>query len=289
MRIDSHQHFWTTSRPNDYGFLTPAAGVLYRDYLPRDLEPQLEAAGIDGTVAVQAAPSDAETEWLLDLAESTEMVLGVVGWLEMDTEPDAFRRRLRELRRRRRFCGLRPMLQDLNDDRWILRPRVLSNLKTVAAEGVAFDILVYPRHLPFVCEMLDATPGLRAVVDHLAKPFIRRGEVQPWADWISRVAAHSNVLCKLSGMATEADHQSWRQQDFVPYVTHIAREFGPGRVMFGSDWPVCLQAASYAQVCAILEGALPEDFRPHREAVWGGNAAAFYGLSKRTGRLSGAD
>ncbi|ANH82733.1 hypothetical protein A8C56_18695 [Niabella ginsenosidivorans] len=283
MKIDAHQHFWSTKRPNDYGFLTPAAGVLYKEYLPDDLKPRLEEAGVDYTVLVQAAETEAETRWLLDLARGADYIAGVVGWIDFDTDPGTFIQRLNAFRANPKFIGVRPMLQDLPDDRFILRPRVLENLRTVAALDFPFDILVYPRHLPHIYEMLQKVPLLRAVIDHMAKPEIRTHEIASWRFWMRKISRFPNVWCKLSGMVTEADHSNWQQQDFVPYVQCMIKHFGCRRLMYGSDWPVCLQAATYMQVhnllAAVLED-LPEKLEDREwNAVFGSNAARFYKLN----------
>jgi len=288
VKIDSHQHFWSLQRPNDYGFLTPAAGVLYRDWLPADLEPVLKSAGVERTILVQAAETLEETQWLLDLAGQTDFVAGVVGWVNMDTDTASFRRDLDAFRRHPKFVGLRPMLQDLDDDRFILRPHVLENLKVTAALDFPFDILIYPKHLPHIYEMLQRVPGLRAVIDHLAKPVIRSGQIDSWQFWMEKISRIPGVWCKLSGMVTEADHQQWKKEDFVPYVHAIMNSFGAERVMFGSDWPVCLQAATYQQVLSLLEEVLDE--LPGRldtmelERIFGENAAAFYKVQRDQGR-----
>lgn len=283
MRIDAHQHFWSTKRPNDYGFLVPAAGVLYNEYRPEDLKPVLDTVGIDYTVVVQAAETEEETNWLLDLVEEAEYVAGVVGWIDFDTDSGTFRKKLDHFRKYRKFIGVRPMLQDLPDDRFILRPGVLENLKIVADLDFPFDILIYPKHLPHIYEMLKKVPGLRAVIDHVAKPEIRNGKIEPWLSWMQKISQFPNVWCKLSGMVTEADHHSWEQRDFDPYIQGIAGTFGPMRLMFGSDWPVCLQAATYAQVYDLLIKGLeklPERLNDaQQEAVFGGNASRFYKLN----------
>lgn len=275
-RIDAHQHYWRLSR-GDYGWLKPELGVLYRDYMPADLEPHLREHNIQATVLVQAAPTLAETEFMLQLSDCHDSIAGVVGWL--DLEADDFGHVLDALRRHPKFKGVRPMLQDLADDRWILRPNVLRSLELLAERDIPIDFLTFPRHLPHLVTVLQKVPNLRGVVDHLSKPAIAKRELQPWQDWLAEVAQFPSVWCKLSGMVTEADHRTWRYEDFVPYVEHALRVFGPNRVMFGSDWPVCLLAASYGQVIDVLRAALGKELIPQLEAaVFGENAARFYRL-----------
>ena len=276
MRIDAHQHYWKVSR-GDYGWMSPDMTVLYRDYQPADLEPLLKANGIDRTVVVQAAPTVAETEYLLDLADRHESSAKVVGWLDM--ESDDFAKELDRLARRPKFAGIRPMIQDLPDDAWMLRPAVLKNLAVLADRGFTFDFLIHPRHLDYALEVVRRVPGLRCVVDHIAKPDIKRGVLDPWRDGIARLAEHPNVYCKLSGMVTEADHDKWTSDDLRPFARHAVACFGYERIMFGSDWPVCLLAATYDQVVAACRDILADDLTPEREkAVFGGNAARFYGI-----------
>jgi len=279
--IDSHQHFWSIHRENDYGFLTPEAGVLYRDYLPEHLRPILSKEGIQYTIAVQAAQSIEETKWLLNVVEDVDYVLGVVGWLDMDTDHAHFSSQLSVLRKHKKFIGVRPMLQDIEDDRWILRDQVITNLKWLASEDFPFDILVYPRHLPYIFEMLERVAGLRAVVDHLAKPNIKDGEIEDWGRWLEKISAFPNVYCKLSGMVTEADHANWKKEDMIPFVDHALQCFGPDRVMFGSDWPVCNLAAAYETVYRLLKRIAAELGADRRaEAIFGGNATKFYKLNE---------
>lgn len=276
-RIDAHHHFWWIER-GDYGWLTPSAGILYRDYGPRDLEPELAAYGIDQTVLVQAAPTQAETEHLLSIADDTPWVAGVVGWLDFEAED--FPQRLSRLRRSPKFVGLRPMIQDIPDDQWIKRPKVREALRAMAGEGVPIDFLTHPRHLPHVLAVLEELPTLKAVVDHISKPPIASGRLDPWRGHIARLAALPQVYCKLSGLITEADHRAWRARDLAPFVRHAFDVFGPERVMFGSDWPVCLLAGSYGQAMAALVDALGDRLDPPAAArLFGENAAAFYGLA----------
>lgn len=287
MRIDAHQHYWKLDR-GDYGWLTPESGPIYRDYLPPDLKPHLDQCGIGRTVAVQAAPTVDETRFLLSLADQWGSIAGVVGWL--DLESSTFERDLEELCAHPKFKGIRPMIQDLPKDDWIIQPRVLDALKFVAEKGIAFDFLTYPRHLPLVVQVLEQVPGLRSVIDHISKPPIARGQLQPWADRLKEVAMHPNVYCKLSGMITEADHKNWKPEDLKPFVDHALEVFGPERVMYGSDWPVCLLAGSYEQVYRTLANLLEGRLDAAEEAaVFGGNAARFYRLYNPGAKTSGND
>jgi L-fuconolactonase len=281
MRIDSHQHYWKAER-GDYHWMSPAVPILCRDYLPSDLRPSLLRHGIEKTILVQAAQTVAETDFLLELAGTNESVAGVIGWLDM--EASDFIEQFAHYRGHPKFLGLRPMLQDLPDDQWILRPQVLSALECVAEADVPFEFLTYPRHLPFVLEALQSIPRLRAVIDHISKPEIRVGRLEPWKNWVSRLAGCPNLYCKLSGMITEADHQRWSVDDLRPYADHVIDCFGIDRVMFGSDWPVCLQAGSYDQVIGALEEIVsPRRSEELERKLFGDNAISFYKLNAEAG------
>lgn len=276
MRVDSHQHFWQVSR-GDYSWMTPAVPVLYRDYFPEDLKPSLAKHRIDKTILVQAAPTVAETDFLLDLAKRNEFVGGVVGWLDMES-PD-FAERFAVYRQKPKFIGIRPMLQDLPKDDYIVKRAVIDSLKVVAGANFPFDFLTYPRHLPYVLQALDRAPNLRAVVDHISKPEIKARKMKPWKSLIWEVAQHQNVYCKLSGMVTEADLNTWTVDDLRPYVEHVVECFGLERVMFGSDWPVCLRAGTYDRVIEALQTILAPVLNAASEtAAFGSNAARFYGI-----------
>jgi len=276
MKIDSHQHFWKASR-GDYHWMGPAVQVLCRDYLPPDLLPHLKKNKMDKTILVQAAQTKAETDFLLDLAAQYDFIAGVIGWLDMDS-PD-FPKQLDLYAKKPKFLGIRPMLQDLPDDDWILRPRVIQALKWVVDRDMPFEFLTYTRHLPHVLTVLETVPGLRAVVDHVSKPEIKNRKLDPWRELMARVAKHPSVYCKLSGMITEADHKTWTPDDLRPYVEHVLDCFSVDRVMFGSDWPVCLLAGSYDQVTAALQAVIkPRIDKRGEAAVFGENAARFYKL-----------
>ena len=273
--LDSHQHFWKIER-GDYGWMGDHVAPLLRDFMPDDLRPHLRRAGVTRTIVVQAAETEAETAFLLDLAASTDIIAGVVGWLDMDS--DGFPDRLAALRRNPLFVGLRPMLQGLPDDDWILRPRVLDHLALVAEMGVPLDILTFPRHLPHMLKALERTPGLKAVVDHLSKPDIAAGRLGPWRGLMTDMSYFPRVSCKLSGMVTEAS-PDWALDDFRGFVDHVAACFGEDRLLFGSDWPVATLHASYAEVMNIARTILSEHFGPEALLkVFGANAEAFYGV-----------
>lgn len=272
--IDAHQHFWQPDR-GDYGWLDGAADILRRNYLPTDLKPTLDRFGVAQTILVQAAPTVAETDYLLRLADENAFIAGVVGWL--DLEGEGFAADLKRLSAKPKFVGVRPMLQDLEDDRWILKPRVLGALAKIAEAGLAFDILTFPRHLPYVGEALARVPQLRAVIDHMSKPPIAVGGMEPWKSEIARLAAIPGLHCKLSGLITEARHVSWSVADLQPYVAHVVACFGPDRLIWGSDWPVCRLAGEYGDVLASVMLALPPELRADAR-IFGGNAAQFYRL-----------
>lgn len=269
-RIDSHHHIWTVSR-GDYGWLTPDLPI-YRDYSLDDLRPLL--GDIGATVLVQAAPTEAETAFMLTVARASGgLVRGVVGWTDF-TAPDAATR-IADLARDPLLKGLRPMLQDIVDPRWILRPDVEPALRAMVQAGLRFDALVQPRHLSVVAELCARHPDLRIVVDHGAKPAIASGALSPWADGIARLAAETTVCCKLSGLVTEAA-ADWRIDDLRPYVDHLIACFGAERLMWGSDWPVVDLAGGYARWRQTADDL----FGDHdRDAILGRTAALFYDLA----------
>ncbi|USK36657.1 amidohydrolase family protein (plasmid) [Bacillus sp. F19] len=275
MRIDSHQHFWTLYR-GDYGWLTPELKVLFRDYLPGDLLVHLKENQFDQTILVQAAPTLAETEYLLRLYEQNDFIAGVVGWLNLESAN--FEKEYKRLKSHKGFVGIRPMLQDLEDDQWILRPEVNNNIQLLVDDDFPIDILVFPRHLPYIIRLLKIFPNLRAVINHIAKPDIANGILEPWKDHMAEIALYEKVMCKCSGMITEAK-QPFSSSDIQPYVQHIISVFSAEKVMFGSDWPVCLLAGDYKQVYETLKETLPENLsRNDLQGIFGKNAARFYKL-----------
>ena len=273
--IDSHQHFWQVGR-FDYPWMSSEVEVLYRDYLPEALEPVLRENGVARTVAVQASNSVEETRWLLGLADAHPFVAGVVGWVDL-AAPEVGRQ-LDELAAHQKFKGVRHLVEDEPADDWLVRPEVLRGMRELASRGLSYDLLVRVRHLPHARRLADECRDLRLVVDHAAKPPIAAGETKEWARGLGSLAECPNVFCKLSGLVTEADHRRWHTEDLRPYVETALEHFGPGRLIYGSDWPVCLLAARYGRVLrafqTLLDGLGAED----RRRVFRDNAAAFYRL-----------
>ncbi len=273
-RIDAHQHFWRLSR-GDYGWLTPALAPIYRDFMPSDLAPMLERHSIEGTVLVQAAPTEAETGFMLELATANDFIEGVVGWTDF-AAPDA-PARIARLARHPKLKGLRPMIQDIEDVDWMLRPELDPAYGAMAETGLVFDALVLPRHLKNLSVLLARHPGMRVVVDHCAKPEIALGDFDAWAKDIAEVAEGSDAFCKLSGLVTEAG-ADWTVNGLRRYSDHVLACFGAERVVWGSDWPVCTLAASYDAWVEATEALLRGCTEEERGAIMGGNAARLYGL-----------
>jgi L-fuconolactonase len=276
-RIDAHQHFWDPSR-GDYGWLTPQLTSLYHVYGSNDLKPLREAANIGRTVVVQAAPTVDETRYLLDLARDDDSIAGIVGWVPFDA-PDASAL-IVELAREPKFKGVRPMLQDLDDDRWIENPLLSPAIETLIEQDLAFDALIFSRHIASLKVFVERFPALRIVIDHGAKPPIRDGQAgwQAWADGIAQLAAlPQKLFCKLSGLATEAS-PGWSVATLKPYVDHLLENFGPERLMWGSDWPVLNLNGDYASWHAAARTLTSGLNEPEKESVFGGNARSFYQL-----------
>ncbi|MCC8954529.1 amidohydrolase family protein [Bradyrhizobium sp. Pear77] len=276
MRIDAHHHVWTLARA-DYGWLTPERGPIYRDFGLADLMPHLAAAAIEGTILVQAAPTEAETAFMLDVAKGAELVRGVVGWIDFDADDAATR--VDMIAGRELLVGLRPMVQDIAADDWLLRPELAAPLEAMAQYGLVFDALVLPRHLPRLVQVVDRHPDLQFVLDHFGKPQLATGDIAAWKDDVASLAARSNVVCKLSGLATEAA-PNWQVADLREAVEHALACFGPQRMLWGSDWPVVNLAGGYAQWFAAAEALLADLSSEARAAIFGGNAARVY-LSSR--------
>lgn len=272
--IDAHQHFWTIAR-DDYAWLSPDDAVLYRDFGPPDLAPLIAEADITQTVLVQAAPTLAETQYLLGMADATDWVGAVVGWAPLDA-PEV-EQALESLAAHPTLRGVRPMIQDNADDDWMLGDAVAVGLQALAGLGLRFDALVHPRHLGRLRELLRRHPDLRVVIDHGAKPEIAAGRFDAWAADMQAIARETDACCKLSGLLTEAAPGAGRGE-LERYVSHLIECFGPERLMWGSDWPVVELAGGFRHWCAVSEALLAGLSEADRDAIRGETARRFYGL-----------
>ncbi|MES1201071.1 MAG: amidohydrolase family protein [Pseudomonadota bacterium] len=273
--IDAHQHFWRIGQ-NDCTWPTPDLAAIHRDFLPSDLKPLAKAAGVTGVVLVQSQPSDRDTDWLLELARADDLILGVVGWVDFKAADAPAR--IAQLAAAPKLRGLRPMLQGLPEDDWILDPAAAPGLEAMIAAGVAFDALIFTRHLRHIRVLARRYPELRIVIDHGAKPPIAAEAFEPWAGEIAETAKAPNIFCKLSGLLTES-RADQRPDALARYITHLFGCFGAERLVWGSDWPVLNLAGDYA---GWLEFALTQcrALNPGAEgAVFGENARRFYGLA----------
>ena len=275
MRLDSHQHFWSYDAAQ-YPWI-PKGTPLHRDWLPADLAPLLAASGLDGCVAVQARQTVEESRWLLALADRAAIVRGVVGWVDLrSTQVGA---QLAEFSRHPKFRGVRHVVQDEPDAGFMLGAEFQRGIGALHQFGLTYDILVFPKQLPAAIELARKFPHQPFVLDHLAKPPIRDGALSPWREQIRELAKAPNVFCKISGMVTEADHAQWKAADFAPFLDVVFAAFGEDRVMFGSDWPVCLLAGEYARVFALVNDFAAQFTPVAKEKLFGWNAARFYGIA----------
>ena len=267
MIVDAHQHFWQVGK-FDYPWMTSDLGILYRDYLPSGA-----VSGVDQIVVVQASNSVAESRWLLKLADENDFIGGVVGWVELaSADVDE---QLTELTRNPKFKGVRHLVESEPADDWLVQPAVIAGLQRLTGYGLPYDLLVHTRHLRHVKTVIEKCPDQRFVIDHLAKPPIAKHGFDEWARNFQPLAGYPNVYCKLSGLVTEADWNTWTTDDLRPYVEYALELFGPRRLMFGSDHPVCLLAASYARVLESFQEIIADEYH---NAVFAENARTFYGL-----------
>jgi len=274
--IDAHQHFWKYD-PQEYDWINAEMSVLKKDFEPTDLNPLLEAQGMRGCVAVQARQTEAENEYLLSLSDSFPEVLGVVGWL--DLQADELEEKLEAYRPFGALKGIRHIVQAEPDPEFLLRENFIRGIKLLGEAGLTYDILVFEQQFPAVLRFLERCPDQPFVLDHLGKPTIEGGPTKNWEEGIRRMAEHPNVFCKLTGLVTEADWKNWKFEDFNAFLEVAAEAFGPKRLMFGSDWRVCLLAAdSYATVMEIVEQFTSQWAEEEQAAVFGGNAEEFYNL-----------
>ena len=273
--IDSHHHFWEIDR-FEYPWM-PEGSPLATDFGPADLKPHIKQAGVDHVVTVQAVSSPDEARWLLELAEEHDFIAGVVGWVDL-TDPEVGYT-LDELQRSQYFVGVRHIWESEEDPGWIVNSGAISGLEELARREIAFDFLAKPPNLPYIPQVMDKVPNLRAVVDHIAKPLIADHVVEPWLTDLRKVASINGIHCKLSGMITEADHQNWTVDDLRPYVHHVLGMFGSDRLMLGTDWPVSTLAGNYGQVVDTLRDILASQSPSAKADVFGGTASRFYRLN----------
>jgi L-fuconolactonase len=273
MRLDSHQHFWSYDQAK-YPWI-PKGSALERDWLPDDLAPLLSRVGLDGCIAVQARQTLEESRWLVTLADHAPTIKGVVGWVDLRSE--CVEDQLAELSPHAKFRGVRHVVQDEPDDRFMLGGEFQRGIAKLQQFGLTYDILIFPKQLPAALELVRKFPGQPFVLDHIAKPSIKAGAIEPWKAWIRELSQAPNVMCKASGMVTEADHKRWHSDDFRPFLDTVFEAFGPERMMYGSDWPVCLLAGSYERVFALVDDYTRPLSAEQRAAFFGGNAARFYG------------
>ncbi|MDE3105497.1 MAG: amidohydrolase family protein [Acidobacteriota bacterium] len=273
--IDAHHHLWRYSS-REYGWIDETMQALQRDFLPVDMAPELKSAGVDGTVVVQARQTLEETRWLLDLADQTPWIRGVVGWAPIAGEE--FPGVMERFDGRAKLKGLRHVIQGERDENYILRADFNAGIAALQGSGLVYDILIYERHLPQTIEFVDEYPNQVFVLDHIAKPSIAGGVLEPWATNLRELALRRNVWCKVSGLVTEAKWQSWSLDSLRPYLDTVVDAFGADRLMAGSDWPVCLVASGYQQWFELLRQYFASYSEAERAAIFGETATAVYNL-----------
>jgi L-fuconolactonase len=280
-RIDTHTHLWRY-RPDAYPWIDRQRRAIARDFLPEDLEPLIRSVGIDAALLVQAQHSAGETEWLLDIAEAVPFVAGVIGWVDLCAEGVA--EELDALTRRPQLVGIRHIVHDEPDDRFMLREDFRRGLRQLAARGLTYDLLLFPRHLPVALELVAEFPEQTFVLDHLGKPDIRKGFRQPWHSGLEQLARFPRVYAKISGLVTEADWKTWTPDALRPYIQAAYDCFGPERLMVGSDWPVCTLAGNYRRTMGVALEFVSRLRVSDADAILGGNATRVWGLNGRERR-----
>ncbi len=276
MVVDSHHHLWALKK-RDYTWMSPDLKPIYRDFLVEDLIKTVSPLKVDGTVVIQAHQSLEETYWLLELAKTSKLIRGVVGWVDLK-DPN-LETTLMRLKADPKFKGVRHIIQDEPDPSWMLQAEVMRGLRMVHQAGLTYDLLIKPHQFDAALSLIDHLPAMPIILDHIAKPYIKDKKQEPWASQIRHLAQYENVFCKISGLITEADHKKWKTTDFDFYLNHVVEVFGWSRVCFASDWPVCLLAGTYDQVFQLPEKILkPVATRNQWAQFMGLNAEKFYGL-----------
>jgi len=274
MKLDSHQHFWKYS-PQQHNWIDDSMVSLKRDFLPNDLEPHLIENKIEACVVVQADQSEKETEFLLELATQYEFIKGVVGWVDLRAKN--VEERLQFYSQNQYFKGVRHIVQSEKQD-FLLDPAFQNGIGKLGNLNLTYDLLIYSHQIEAAIKLVSQFPSQKFVLDHLAKPHIKNGKIDPWKNQIQRLAQFSNVSCKISGMVTEADHSQWKPSDFIPYLDIVFDAFGENRILFGSDWPVCLLAASYQEVYQLITDYTANFSLEQRDKLFGANAERFYNI-----------
>lgn len=277
MIIDSHQHFWDRSQPFEYSWLdSPELAPINRNFLPSDLEPLLNSCGIDKSVIVQTQHKIEENHWALKLAEDNSIIAGVVGWVDL-ASPDC-EEQLLQFKDDPKFVGIRHVTQDEPNDDFIIQPSVMNGLKVLEKHRFPFDLLFYTKHLKHAATLGKELPDLPMVINHLSKPNIKEHQIDEWEKDLEEAAKFPNMHCKLSGMITEANWESWTVDDLRPFVEIAIEAFGPSRCMYGSDWPVCLLAGEYERMYSAITEILSELSDSEKAEIFGGTAIRFYNL-----------
>ncbi len=275
MKIDSHQHFWSYN-PKEYGWISNDMEILQKDYLPDQLKTELSSIGFDGSVAVQARQSLAETQWLLNLAEQHSFIKGVIGWVDL-CSPD-LEEQLIQFSGNPKLVGIRHVIHDEQDEDFMLRKSFMRGIAYLKKFKLTYDILVFPRHLPNTIEFVRQFPEQVFILDHIAKPSIRDKTISPWKENIEKLAGFRNVYCKLSGIVTEANVKNWNQEELIPYLNIVFDAFGTNRLIIGSDWPVCRLAGSYRQVMQVVPDYIRTFPDQDKKKILGENAIKAYEL-----------
>jgi L-fuconolactonase len=275
MKIDAHQHFWQYSA-KEFTWITEDMSMIKRNFLPQDILPELQKADYHGCIAVQTAQTEEETRFLLSEAEAHSFVKGVVGWV--DLQSIQVEDRLAVFGSSGRLVGVRHIVQSEPDEQFLLRPTFQNGIKALEKHNLAYDLLIYPKHLPAAVQLVKKHPNQRFVLDHMAKPYIKDKLMEPWSSHLHALASYDNVYCKLSGLVTEADWFNWSPEDFIPYLGVALDAFGINRLMIGSDWPVCTVAANYDEVMQIVEDYVSDLSETEQGRILGLNAVDFYRL-----------
>ena len=280
MRIDSHHHVWDLSVREQGWMVGEALNPIKKNFSINDLRQAITGCGIDKTVVVQTVTNYDETPELLELADTDDLVAGVVGFLKIDAE-DAISHldSYQSLRGFKYLVGIRDIAHDYEDVKYLSKPQVIKNVQELGKRGLVYDLLTKMPHMRAAIDLVKACPNTKFVLDHISKPYIAKGDMQPWADQITELASFENVVVKVSGLFTEADWKNWKKEDFWPYLEHITKSFTPNRMMFGSDWPVCLLAATYKQSIDLVEEFTSKFSESEKNAFWAGTANKAYGLN----------